>query len=194
VRSVERKFASARDLRELEPQDVVVFPTEAPHGAEYATLSSLMLSGHLEELKLDPELPAADLGSGLGVGCFTLSVHFKKVHGLEYDYRLVMEAEVLRQDLGFDNVVFHHVDFLKADLSGYRVLYLFHPFRENFVPLMAKRMEDIASGTYVISQVFNYARPSIFTSSLFERIHPLEIGSDEVGDDFVTELITFRRR
>jgi len=194
VREVERNFASARDLRELEPQDVVVFPTNAPNQAEYATLSSLMLLSHLEELKLDPELPFADLGSGLGAACFAASTYFKQVTGLEYDVRLVMEAENLRRQMGFNNVYFRQVDFLKANLSSYRVLYLFHPFKDNFVPLMAERMENLSSGTQVISQVFNYARPGIFTERLFERIHPVEILPDEVGDDLVTELITFRRR
>jgi predicted RNA methylase len=194
VRRAERKFATDRDLRELEPQDVIVFPTYAPNRAEYGSLSSLMLLGHLEELQLDPKLVFADLGSGLGAACFAAATYFNQVHGLEYDPRLVMEAERLREGLGFNNVVFHQGDFLKADLSKYGVLYLFHPFSENFVPLMAERMDHIPSGTYVISQVFNHARPSIFTERLFERIHPLEIGEDEVGDDLVSQLITFRRR
>jgi hypothetical protein len=194
VRRSERKLAPPRDLKGLEPDDVAVFPTSAPNRAEYASLSSLMLLDHIEELQLDPGLIFADLGSGLGAACFAASTYFKEVHGFEYDPRLAMEAERLREGLGFNNVVFHQGDFLKADLSKYGVLYFFHPFRDNFVPLMAKRMENISSGTYVISQVFNYARPSIFTERLFERIHPVEIGEDEVGDDLITELITFRRR
>jgi predicted RNA methylase len=190
----ERKFVSAREARILSPGEAIVFPTRAPNHAEYASLSPVLLLVHIEELDLDPELVFADLGSGLGAACFAAAFHFKRVVGLELDPRLVEEAQRLQKQLGFDNVAFRNEDFLKADLSGCGVLYLFHPFSDNFVPLMAERLRDIPSGTLVISRVFNYARPGIFTAEFFERVHPVEIGEDEVGDDYVSNFITFRRK
>ena len=79
-------------------------------------------------------------------------------------------ATIPNKKVGFKNVIFQHQDFLKADLSGIDVLYAYHPFSKDFTPLMQERFKNIPSGTLVISNIFDYARPEIFTPELFERI------------------------
>ena len=164
VRRAERKFIRPEKARNLGPDQIAVFSTRAARNAEYSTISAEVFLQRIEELGLDPNLVFADLGSGLGAACFAAAFHFKQVYGLELDLRLVAEAKRLQQKLGFGSVIFRHQDFLKADLSEFDVLYTFHPFSKNFVPLMKKRLRDIPSKTIVISNVFNYARSKIFTS------------------------------
>jgi methylase of polypeptide subunit release factors len=140
----------------------------------YIASDTYALYSLIERLDLNPKYHFADLGSGLGAACFTAAQHFKNVVGFEMDTPLCEEAEVVRQELGFDNVRFINQDFLdnNVDLSSFKVLYTFQPFLSDFKELMSERMRKIEPGTFVIAYVFFYLHQHLFPTDSFRLIYP----------------------
>jgi SAM-dependent methyltransferase len=137
----------------------------------YAPSNIFSLYHHIKRLDLLPYYNFADLGSGLGAACFAAALHFNNAIGFELNPHLCGKAEEVGQELGFDRVRFFNKDFIEADLSRYQVLYIFQPFFKGFMELTKKKMSEIASGTYVISNVYA-SRPYIFTEESFQLICP----------------------
>lgn len=204
VRQAAWKFVDATTDKQIGPQDWPTFSTTAPNKAEYAAFPAITLYMGLEDLGLPRDFSFADLGSGLGNACFPAALYFKhaalyfkNVVGFELDSRLCAEAEGIGREHGFNNISFRNEDFLKADLSPFQVIFTYHPFRDNFIPLMKKRLRDIPSGTIIISILFNHVLPSIFTRDIFQKIYPA-LGSLETEpatqDPFLAEFNAYRRR
>ncbi len=194
IRQAERKFVKPKIAQSLKPKDLVHFETNGPNGAAYGATQLFPFIEHLEELAPSPDLRFADLGSGLGASSFAAVFHFREVVGYEFDSKLVAEANMIRDSFEWQHqITFKNEDFLTADLQGFSVVYAYHPFNDNFVGLIAERLRNLAPGTIIISQFFNFLRPQIFSTNHFEQLLPKP--TDEAIDQYSyqTEFYTYRR-
>lgn len=177
VKQAERKFVDPVLRQRLGPKDWACFPTQAPRGAEYGATPGRLFLNAVEDLELSSELDFADLGSGLGNVCFAAALHFQRVIGIEMDRRLCNEADRIKEGLDFPNVIFINADLLKIDLSGFQVLYIYHPFRTDFTELMFEKLRTAASGTIIIANIYETVRRGIFSPRDFRQIYPLGPGN-----------------
>lgn len=149
-------------------------------------------------LEIDPELPAVDLGSGLGMAAFALAFHFKRVVGFEIDEAVWAAAKETQQYFGIGHVNFLHQDFMLEPLDEFGFVNFFQPFAgasaEDFVVKIAAKIEQVRPGTIVNSHKLLF--PGLFKPGLFEPIYPEGlIGRDweDPENAFISEFFTFRR-
>ena len=112
----------------------------------------------------------AILGSGVGMSAFTAADHFKWIVGFEADPQLVIAAENIRQQFGILNIDFRLADFLKADLSGFDVIYFYRPFLEQFHQKMANKLLETRPGTIIMAR--DVGQQPILPSQTFQLLYP----------------------
>jgi len=134
-----------------------VFYTGAPNKGIHVASDPIIFMDHIvRHPELRPTMTFADLGSGAGRICFTAAHHFAQVVGYEKDATLFGEAQNIQQELGFENVRFECANFLKADLTGHDVLYVYHPFFNNFATKMIELVDNnrqVRPGTFITSNI-----------------------------------------
>jgi hypothetical protein len=165
VKKVEKKFLKGIWGKIAKEIGAAYFCTKAPHQAAYGHTHPKLFFQHLLSLKLDPYLPFVDLGSGFGMAVFTASLYFKKAVGFECDPRLHAKAQELRNLLKLKNVELINQNFLKADLSPFRVFYFFKPFYEDFDQLMGEKLKEVEPGSIIISHY--YFNRTLFPTKFF---------------------------
>ena len=170
VKLAEKKFTHQDRVRVL-PSGWRAFSTAAPRSAAYQATPTFLLLSKLDAMKLPREYHLADLGSGLGLACFTASLYFERVTGFELDPALLRAAENVRAELGIKNVAFKNQDFLEADLSPFNALYIFQPFLDGFIQLFSQKLLELKPGTIVLANLFDVAQPRIFNPAAFKLIH-----------------------
>ena len=169
VKLAEGKFMRQKGMRKL-PSGWHAFSTSAPRNARYQATPPCVLLYKLDELTLPREYHLADLGSGLGMACFAASLYFDRVTGFELDPAVLAGAEKVKKELEINNVTFENQNFLKADLTRYNVLYIFHPLMEGFIMHTSQKMQELKPGTIVLANLIEFARRDIFDPFSFKLL------------------------
>ncbi len=179
VKRAEQKFMPSGFKEKIGPNDWGFFFPEGPrHPSYHATPPRHLLRHfvdltHIKKTGLSPDSHFADLGSGLGMVCFTAAMfpYFREVTGIEIDPHLHAEAEKIRQKFGVRNVEFRNADFMNADLREFDVLYFFRPYKDSFVQLMRDKLVETNPGTIVIS--YGGFDIKLFRLRAFRPIYPI---------------------
>jgi hypothetical protein len=176
VMHAERNIISPHKLVNMNPAKWdrwVYFPIKnkkCPNMPEYFATPPRVLLRIFSIAQLPEESQFADLGSGLGMACFTASFFFKHVTGFEFDRRLFSSAERIRRKFNLNNVDFKKTDFLEADLKPYNVLFMYWPFKIKFAELMSDKLKETKPGTYIISHKYN--KQDVFNPKDYTAIYP----------------------
>lgn len=115
---------------------------------------------------------AADLGSGFAAACVALSYFCKSVTGFEMFQGFIKDARTVVREFGYRNIKFKQGDFIKADLSKFKLWYVYYPFFEDFGNTMEKKIDEAASGTLIILRSGAY--PELLQKRNVEQIFPFD--------------------
>ena len=189
VRQAEMKIIPPWIHPEEYPDNRVSFSTHGPRRPVYAATPLRSILEVIGKAGLPKEGHFADLGSGLGMACFVASFYFSQVTGFEFDHEILAEAEKIRQRFNLNNVRFLNIDFLRANINPYNVIYMFHPFLDNFSELIVNILKETKPGTVIISHVVDL---EVFSKDLvlkryypnFWKSHP---DKDQLPGTFVYE-------
>jgi len=171
------------------------FYTQGNRKPGYAATPPSLFLMHMNQLKrevpslISPQAHFADLGSGLGMTCFTAATLFGQVTGFEIDARLCAAAEQIASDSKISNVQFLNRDFIREALSLYDILYFYYPFHEGFDEIMGEKLAELKPGTLIISRRKRLSR--LFNSGMFNRVFP-PLNQFSI-DCFFTEFFTYLR-
>lgn len=155
VRKAEEVLVKLGFARKTEFGTINCYPS-GPNRPIYQTTNPETLLRFIERQNLPRNLKVADLGSGLGTACFAATELFDQVVGYEIDPILVFASRILRWKLGISRktLKFYWINFLKADLSSFDLLYVFRPFIENFEEVMSSILNQLRPGTRVVCMAY----------------------------------------
>ena len=168
VRQAERKFVPPWMLSGEYANKRESFTTNGPRRSVYLATSLRSLLEIFKKVDLPKEGHFADLGSGLGMACFTASFYFRQVTGFEIDPKVNAAAEQIRQKFSLNNVRLINADFLNADLQPFDVIFMFRPFLDNLLGTMFEKLKETRPGTLVIRHGYN--SDEVFYASLYKGI------------------------
>lgn len=138
-----------------------------------------MLQPVLDKLDLPDKTHMADLGSGLGMACFTAAAdtRIESIIGYEYDPQVFDRAMWIRDQYEVDKVWFVNFDFLWSPISGFNFIYFYMPFIQRFDEIMSKKLGETLPGTQILSR--NHANEKLFSPDRFKPLFAHEAGKEQ---------------
>lgn len=143
-----------------------------------------LLQPALDKLDLPDKTHMADLGSGLGMACFTAAAdtRIESVIGYEFDSQVFDRALWIRNRFEVEQVWFINSDFLWSPISGFNLIYFYMPFAQRFDEIMAKKLQETQPGTQVLSR--NHTSERIFPPERFKPLFVHEAGREQTFHAF----------
>lgn len=189
VKKAERKRCAASGTRPVirSPRSWVGIKIGGAYDAGYASTSFRVFLGYME--KVARKLPVssrdrfADLGSGLGMVCFSASLAFRNITGFEIDPKLVDLSRGIKKRFGIENVRIRNMDFLNANLSNFQVIYVYWPFINDYSRLIDEKLATTKPGTVIISRLYPHIGSRV--KDKFKRVD-IDTGGDKRFKDMYT--------
>lgn len=177
VQAGERRFMRPEVEHKVMPGGWGAFHTQGPRRPSYGAtpperlrLFFRLVNRQEDKPVFTPEQTFADLGAGMGMATFTAAEVFSHATGFEIDPRLCAAAENIRQQFALANVDFRPHDFMNEDLSGFSILYIYHPFLERMAETLGEKLAELPKGPLVVAKDFN--SPALFSPRRFHQVYP----------------------
>lgn len=179
IQSRERKHLSHKEsARNMEGKWATICPQIDARLSVYRSTPPDELYNELKQfikatgIKLSG-LRAADLGSGFGASSIALSYFCRSVTGYEIHAPFIKDARAVTREFGYRNIRFRNGDFIEADLTRFKLWYVYYPFFADFGETMAHKINEASPGTLIILK--SCLHPQLIGLDNTEMLYPADM-------------------